>query len=297
MENGRVMRLIFSRKGFDSSSDGKPSPILPDGRMVSLPIPDPQSPIRYGDIRWHEYDMGALVSDLTNGRISASHGAHLDPDINRESLSRHAKWRPIFGQTGAAQGHLRKRGVRGGDIFLFFGLFRHIMSSEGKLVWDTRSPLRHVIWGWLQIDKILQIDGCCTSAYQWARYHPHFHRPSDANNTLYIAHRALTIPGLSLEGVEGAGVFPRFTERLALTAPDVATPSQWALPPWFYPRDGYYPLTYHADLARWQRTANGTRLNAVARGQEFILDTKDFPEAVAWLRALLHHPSHSTRSE
>jgi hypothetical protein len=141
------MRIIFSRKGFDSSSGGKPSPMMPDGRMVSLPIPDKQSSIRYGDIRWQEYDLGSLVSNLTGGRIPASDFAHLDPDINRESLSRHSEWLPIFGQTGAAQGHLRKNGVQAGDIFLFFGLFRNVINTGGKLLWDTRSPLRHVLWG------------------------------------------------------------------------------------------------------------------------------------------------------
>ena len=77
--------------------------------------------------------------------------------------------------------------------------------SAGKLVLDTRSPLRHVLWGWLQIDKVLKIDGCNISEYEWARYHPHFHRDSDANNTLYIACRYLTLPGESFEGLEGAG--------------------------------------------------------------------------------------------
>lgn len=32
------MRIIFSRKGFDTGSGGKPSPIV-DGRPISLPIP------------------------------------------------------------------------------------------------------------------------------------------------------------------------------------------------------------------------------------------------------------------
>ncbi|MEG3597355.1 MAG: hypothetical protein VX357_03850, partial [Pseudomonadota bacterium] len=32
------MRIIFSRKGFDSASGGGPSPIV-EGRPVSLPIP------------------------------------------------------------------------------------------------------------------------------------------------------------------------------------------------------------------------------------------------------------------
>ena len=281
------MRIIFSRKGFDSSSGGKPSPILPDGRMVSLPIPDKQSSIRYGDIRWQEYDLGSLVSNLTGVRIPGSDFAHLDPDINRESLSRHSEWLPIFGQTGAAQGHLRKNGVQAGDIFLFFGLFRNVINTGGKLLWDTRSPLRHVLWGWLQIEEILKVEGCNLSRYGWAKYHPHFHRNSDANNTLYVARRYITLPVVAAKGLVGAGVFLRFSHQLMLTASAATTPSQWELPQWFYPRDGKCPLTYHSKMARWQRTENATRLKAVARGQEFILDTGDFPEAIEWLKGLL----------
>ncbi|MBA3801209.1 MAG: hypothetical protein H0X18_19410 [Geodermatophilaceae bacterium] len=50
------MKLILSRKGFDSAAGGCPSPILEDGSMLSLPIPDRTSPIRYRDItlRGHE---------------------------------------------------------------------------------------------------------------------------------------------------------------------------------------------------------------------------------------------------
>jgi hypothetical protein len=282
------MRIIFSRKGFDSSSGGKPSPILPDGRMVSLPIPaEKQSSIRYGDIRWQEYDLGTLVSNLTGGRIPASHFAHLDPDINSESISRHSEWLPIFGQTGAAQGHLRNNHVQAGDIFLFFGLFRNVIKTAGKFVWDTRSPRRHVLWGWLQIDEVLKVDGCNLARYGWAKYHPHFKWNPDANNTLYVARRYLTLSGVAAGVLAGAGVFRRFSEQLMLTASASAKPSQWKLPQWFYPRDGKYPLTYHKNMARWQRTENFTRLNAVARGQEFILDTNDFPEAIEWLRRLL----------
>ena len=281
------MKIIFSRKGFDSSSGGGPSPILQDGRMVSLPIPDKQSSIRYRDICWQEYDLGSLVCNLTSGRIPASHFAHLDPDINSESLSRHSEWRPIFGQTGAAQGHLRNNSVQAEDIFLFFGLFRNVINNAGKLSWDTRSQPRHVLWGWLQIDEVLKVDSCDLSRYEWARYHPHFHRNSDANNTLYVARRYLTLPGVAAGGLAGAGVFLCFSEQLMLTASAATKISQWELPQWFYPHDNKYPLTYHSDMARWQRTENGTRLNTVAKGQEFILDTSDFPEAIEWLKGLL----------
>lgn len=280
------MRIILSRKGFDSSAGGKPSPILPDGRMVSLPIPGKQSLIRYRDIHWQEYDLGTLVSNLTDGRILASHFAHLDPDINSESLSRHSEWLPIFGQTGAAQGHLRKNHVQAGDIFLFFGLFRNVIETAGKLIWDKRSPLRHVLWGWLQIGEVMKIDECDQSEYEWAKYHPHFHRSPDMNNTLYIARKYLTLGGVSSGRLAGASVFPHFSEQLALTAPAATTPSQWELPQWFYPRDGKCPLTYHSDLARWQITENGTRLNAVARGQEFVLNTQFYPEALDWVASL-----------
>lgn len=255
--------------------------------MVSLPIPDKQSSIRYRDIRWQENDLGSLVSDLTGGRIPASHFAHLDPDINSESISRHPGWLPIFGQTGAAQGHLENNHIQAGDIFLFFSLFRNVIKTAGKLVWDTRSPLRHVLWGWLQIDKVLKVDGCNLAMYGWAKYHPHFHRNSDANNTLYVARRYLSLPGVAAGGLSGAGVFRRFSEKLVLTAPTAATPTQWELPQWFYPRDGKYPLTYHPNMDSWQRTENFTRLNAAHRGQEFILDTGDFPEAIEWLKGLL----------
>lgn len=258
--------------------------------MVSLPIPDKQSPIRYKDIRWQEYNLGTLVSDLTGGRITASHFAHLDPDINNESLPRHAQWRPIFGQTGAAQGHLQKNNVQAGDIFLFFGLFRNIVQSSEKLEWNRSSQQRHVLWGWLQIDEVLKIDGFHQSKHEWAKYHPHFHRNLERNNTLYIGCRYLTLPGGSSGDLAGAGVFPRFSEQLMLTAPAAITPSQWELPKWFCPRDGKCPLTYHSDLTRWKRTNNGTRLNAVARGQEFVLDTGNFPEAIEWLKMLLEGP-------
>ena len=44
------MKLILSRKGFDSSYGKVPSPIFPDDRMLSLPIPDKSSVIKYSDI-------------------------------------------------------------------------------------------------------------------------------------------------------------------------------------------------------------------------------------------------------
>ncbi len=44
------MKIILSRKGFDSSAGGVPSPIFPDGGLLSLPIPDKASQIACNDI-------------------------------------------------------------------------------------------------------------------------------------------------------------------------------------------------------------------------------------------------------
>jgi len=45
------------------------------------------------------------------------------PALSHSSLPREPGWRPLFGQSGAAQGHLRNQHVNIGDVFLFFGLF------------------------------------------------------------------------------------------------------------------------------------------------------------------------------
>src|SRR5574337_289673 len=48
---GRVrMNVVLSRKGFDSGAGGHASPILPDGTMVSLPIPSPLDALDYADV-------------------------------------------------------------------------------------------------------------------------------------------------------------------------------------------------------------------------------------------------------
>ena len=116
------MKIILSRKGFDSGSGGVPSPIFPDGAMMSLPIPDKSSGIAYEDVAGNYWvSMGEAVSQLAG--FPQAHRAHLDPDLVANSLPRKKGWRPIFGQVDAAEGHLRLQGVGESDIFLFFGLY------------------------------------------------------------------------------------------------------------------------------------------------------------------------------
>src|SRR5690554_8178365 len=82
------MKLILSRKGFDSSAGGCPNPVFPDGSCLALPIPDKQSPIRYNQIRHNGDSIGSLVSQLTGQRAFSRKGAHLDPDLIESAYPR-----------------------------------------------------------------------------------------------------------------------------------------------------------------------------------------------------------------
>lgn len=280
------MKLILSRKGFDSSAGGVPSPIFPDGRMLALPIPDAASTVRYRDITHDGVSLGELVEPLTRGKVTANDAAHLDPDLIAGMLPRAPGWRPLFGQSGQAQGHLRNHGVGPGDLFLFFGLFRRVEPHDSDWRWAPDSRPFHALWGWLQVAAMVPVDEARSGDYAWATYHPHFRRQNDPNNVLYLAAPRLALPGLG-ETLPGAGVFPGFSPQRQLTAPGAERVSQWRLPAWCYPQGDRTPLTYHANRQRWRKHPDHTELTAAARGQEFILECDDYPEALTWAGSLI----------
>lgn len=274
------MKVVFSRKGFDSSAGGVASPILPDGTMVSLPISDRTSPVRYQDLPLHR----RLVADLAGNRVKVHFGAHLDPDLVDASLPRLPGWRPLFGQCNAEQRVLERAGVGPGDLFLFFGWFRHVELRDGRYRYVPGAPDLHVLWGWLQVGAMLAVDTDPIPA--WAAYHPHATRTeARRSNTIYVAAERLTAGG-AVPGMAGAGVFDRYDDRLRLTAAGRSR-SIWSLPGWFDPSTGRTPLGYHGDLQRWTRDGDRVLLQTVGRGQEFVLDTADYPEAPAWIREVM----------
>ncbi|KAA1174434.1 hypothetical protein FWJ25_09400 [Marinobacter salinexigens] len=284
------MRLILSRKGFDSSAGGCPSPVLPDGSLCVLPIPDGRSGIRYGDVSYAGRRLGKVARDLTGGRIRAGSGAHLDPDLVRSSIERSEGWRPVLGQTGSAQGHLRNQGVQTGDLFLFFGVFRRAELWQRRWRFVPGARPFHAIWGWLHIDEVHRIDDIPQSAMEWARYHPHFHGEPDAGNTLYVASDSFRFPGSNVP-VAGSGVFPMLENHRILTDPEARLPTRWRLPDIFYPETGREPLSYHARSDRWHLASPWCYLECAARGQEFVLDMEAYPGVADWLERILESGS------
>lgn len=271
------MRVVLSRKGFDSEAGGVPSPII-DGKPISLPIPTHMpTPVTYGALNG---PFAGLVSDLTRRRkrpLTADSPCHLDPDLDASVLPRAEGWRGAFGQTDSAQSHLARQGISTGDLFLFWGRFRHVERKNGA--WRFVGPEEHRIFGWLQIDSILLLGPKGSAALDglpWLRDHPHARNGWTKQNTIYVARDRLEISGCAAT-CPGWGVFSRGRR---LTAANV-TPSIWQAPEWLHPTGGGTGMSHHK-AHHW---LEGGRVQTVARGQEFVAHVET--QAVAgWLDEL-----------
>ena len=266
--------------------EAAPAPFSPMARFIRCPSPV-MTTRQFTTGTWITATSisGRWLKTLPEVRLDARDGVHLDPDVRQDAIRRHKGWRGIFGQTGAPEGHLEKQGVGTGDVFLFFGLFRRVQETREGWRFIRGEPQQHILWGWLQIGQACKVDEIRGDGrYDWARYHGHFSWRGDPGNPLYMTTHRLDL-GDSLT-VPGAGVFPRFDERLVLTEPGGPV-SQWRLPRWFYPDGGRTPLTYHPDATRWQHNDDHAYLQSVGRGQEFVLDLEEYPEARGWIAGLV----------
>jgi hypothetical protein len=205
------MRVIFSRKGFDSAAGKAPSPII-EGEPISLPIPTG----RRSETSYRLAGLGKIVEHMTNGRIRADDLCHEDP------VFLNGRW--AFGQTGTAQSHLERNGVGIGDVFLFFGLFA---SLDGR-------DRHHRIFGYLEVDEVRRLGSQPSendNPEGFLRRHPHTIGEWNENNTLYL----------------GSGAKARTAHPcLRLTKPGALT-SVWSVPAWLKAAG----LTYHSNPIRW----------------------------------------------
>lgn len=163
------MKIVLSRKGFDNQYGGQPSPILPDGTLLSLPIPSKNENIKFSDIMQNGKTYLEIIKELnSNSKIKEEYTCHLDPDIRKASLPRNHDWKPLFGQAASALGHLENNGITKGDIFLFFGSFRQTEENNGKLNYVKNAHEIHAIYGYLQVGEKYQ-----KVFPKSLQYHPH----------------------------------------------------------------------------------------------------------------------------
>ncbi len=219
------MKIILSRKGFDSVSGGCPSPILPDGALLSMPIPS-QKGVRYADLTYGGHTYADILTGLNPKRQYEA--CHLDPDIRSGIRTIPVKdWKPAFGQTGSAAGMLQNAGVTVGDLFLFFGLFRQTGPDEKNVLRFVKGkkPL-HIIYGYLQVGAVLKAPEQIRQ-YSW---HPHADTESyGTRNFLYLPSDRLSF----LPDLPGYGVLD-LQERRILTLKG-KSPAYWQEHPFLMP--------------------------------------------------------------
>ncbi len=278
------MKVILSRKGFDSQYGKIDSPIMPDGTMLSLPIPQNKDSIRFDELYYKDKSYFDLIKELEpNWKYPDNQAAHLDPDIRKEAYNNRSKdWRPIFGQSAAAQGHLKKQGVEIGDIFLFFGSFEETEYTNQKLKYTKNAAYpkgRHVIFGYLQIGDIreLNTDADYDALPVFSKYHSHANKnfiENDgkvrSNNCIYIASEKLslktTLPGASTLN---------YNEKRVLTKKG-RNKSMWDLPSFLKE----LKITYHKN-----ESFINDYFQSAAKGQEFVIQEDE--RLIEWVKKII----------
>lgn len=258
------MRIILSRKGFDSANGGCPSPILPDGTLLSMPIPcEEDCQLKFVDIKYGKNTYLDIWNKLYPKHQTDTLYCHLDPDIRSNiRVNSVNNWIPAFGQTDTAQRHLSNKGVSKGDLFLFFGWFR---KTDENLKYLPNDRDKQIIYGYLQIGDIV-IGNEIKNNYPW---HPHSKGNYGNDNTLYVAAEKLTINGKETN-LPGCGTF-KYSEELVLTKDNLSR-SRWKIKSdWnienFFENNS---ISYHS-----KNNIKDGYFQSACRGQEFVISENE----------------------
>lgn len=228
------MKIILSRKGFDSASGGCPSFIIGD-KLISLPIPDEHTDLEYNNVNICGYNLGEIfenskIKPKLNGKVIIS--CHLDPDIESG----------LFGQCSTAAKHLINNDVKIGDLLLFFGWFRDFDIESYKFSSQDKKE-----------------------ALQLTKTHPHIAYESteyEKTNLLFVADTKL----LDGSKIKGCGRL-KLSESTTLTKSN-ENKSIWLLPKCFLNTN----MTYHTNKNRWtDLNSEYCQVKSVYRGQEFVI--------------------------
>ena len=208
------MKIVFSRKGFDSAAGRAPSPII-DGCPISIPIP--ATAMDRAETTYSDLGLGDIVERITRCRITGDERCHDDPMFENG--------RCAFGQNGRAQRHLDNNGVGVGDVFLFFGWFSKAVRADGH----------HRVFGYLKVEEVKRLGAASTPLDRprgFSRLHPHTVGSWNCNNTIYTGPGATAVsdaPGLRLSVPTGPM-------------------SRWKVPSWLCDAG----LTYHGKSTVWR---------------------------------------------
>jgi hypothetical protein len=212
-----------------------------------------------------------MLKELTGKKFK---NCHLDPDLYRDIYPRKGTrpgWGPVFGPGKGSYTHLKKHDVGPGDIIFFFGWFRHAEFEEGKFFYkkstsDYPTDMQ-VIYGFMKIEKELDVFKDKSKVPDYAKYHPHVSAPSkEAGEHIYLG--------------SSSRVF-NLSDELILTKKG-QTRSRWNLPLLEHTKMSSNPTD---KIKRWHEKEG--YFQTVGRGQEFVLDAT--PEVLRWVHRILHN--------
>lgn len=266
------MKVILSRKGFDSSNGGMASPIMPDGTLLSMPIPTNEG-VSYSEIQFNRMNYAELLKQLSPNFMYDK--CHLDPDIRENRIQPISEWKPAFGQVGAAQGLLNNAGVTVGDLFLFFGWFRQVEVGENGYRFAKKNKMDfynghdlQVVYGYMQVGEIIT-DQKQIEKYYW---HPHASKIHThmANNTLYLPSEKLSLN----PNMKGYGTL-KFRKDRVLTM-EGCNRGTW---------DEYEFLMPEHVYGDKKNSAKGKGLYYAGIWQELVVD--ESPELLNWVKSII----------
>ena len=284
------MNVILSRKGFDSSYGGIPSPIIYSEKekchkFYSLPIPTENSDISFNDIiLFEDKTAGEFLSNVKRKEMKFMN-CHLDPDIRKSAYNnRPDGWKKCFGQVKQAQSHLEKYKIGKGDVFLFFGWFKYAEWNNGKFrfIKDKNYPNGfHAIYSYLQIGEIIKLNN--QNIPDWLSYHPHVKfkekeefQFKNNNNTIYVASDNFEYETIIKSG---SATFV-FDKDLILTKKGEKRRTVWELPSTIDINRGI-ELSYNPSK-KWKSDNGKIILNSASRGQEFIFTDNKVKDVEKW---------------
>ena len=284
------MKVILSRKGFDSSWGGFPSIILPGGQMISFPIPVKKPEIGIGAKDIHYIDEGkTLANYLEDLKIPLQEdGYHVDPEVQNIKIDNQKSFIErgygTLGQCSAAASHLANNGIYAGEIsekdpaiFLFFGWFckTEIENNTIKYIGNPLVDGFHAIWGYLIAVEAIEI--LDISKHPELKEHLHYRNKN---------HKEYKKGDKNIIFIGKFGTF-NYSDNLRLTYFDddkknhKKRRTKWAIPSFIN------EMTYNNNRIRKGKTKeNKLIIDAASRGQEFVITKADEEKMKKWLEKI-----------
>ena len=226
------MKVILSKKGFDSSNCTKPI-LITNNELLFLPIPSiNKADKKYSEVFINnekslldccrEKGINHAIIDGKKVPIDEETNCHLDPQLL--DYFGYPDFKGSFGQDLSAQGHLKRNYVQVDDLFLFYCWYK---DEKDKI----HSDGKHTIFGYLQIGEIIKVNELhperkqeIISIYPWLKDHPHWNSKA-TNNTIYIARDTCTFD----DDIKGFGMF-NYSPNLNLSNNDMSQRTYWKIP-------------------------------------------------------------------